>query len=132
VRAQPSLALVAGTVRLSPPAVGRASARAERACVRVVGPMPTADRRVLSLHARGHVLGSTPGGGHGAAGRDVRLGRGTADAPKPPPTCAGRGVRWPLHSPHQSCAAVVRQAGACTAYNPYNPYNRSTPTATTR
>ena len=91
--------------------------------VRAVGSMPTTDRRVLSLHARGRVLGVPPAAATAQPGRDVRLGRGTADTTRPPPTCAGRGVRWPLHSPHQSCAAVVRQAGACNAGNAYNAYN---------
>ncbi len=29
----------------------------------------------------------------------------------------------PLHSPRQSCAAVGRQVGACTAFNAYNAHN---------
>ena len=67
-----------------------------RACSRL-----HADHRLppaLAARPRPRARG-TPGGGHGAAGRDVRLGRGTADAPKPPPTRADLRRRWTAAQP---------------------------------
>ncbi len=43
--------------------------------------------------------GVPPAAATAQPGRDVRLGRGTADAPKPPPTRAGRGRRWTAAQP---------------------------------
>jgi hypothetical protein len=91
-----------------------------RACSR---PMPTTDRCLLSLHVPLPRAGGTPGGGHGAAGRDVRLGRGTADA-------TNRCRHAPSAQTMDGCTAhasrarpSVRQVGACTAYNGCNGYN---------
>jgi hypothetical protein len=110
VRAQPSMALVAGTVRSSPHA-SAAHRRVKNLRVRVVGSMPTTDRRLLSVHARGRVLGVPPAAVRRSPARC---------APRTRAVCAGD---RPQHSPRLSCAAVARQAGACNAYNPYNAYN---------
>ena len=89
--------------------------------VRAVGPMPTTDRRVLSLHARGRVLGGTPGGGHGAArsrcAARPRNGRRTETAAD---MCRTRQAM-------DRCAVRASAYTAYTAYNPYSAYNPYNP-----
>ena len=88
--------------------------------------MPTTDHRLLFLHARGGVLGGTPGGGHGAArsrcAARPRNGRRTETAAD---MCRTRQAmdRCTVHASAYTAYTAYSAYNVYNAYNAYNDYN---------